>query len=153
VINFTNLCKHILINESNLEYEATLSINLRYCYSSRRATQNMSATSSSPTIGIILRGLPQAAVTVSLHYLPRCLRSVVTCGKQNAYHRDLKCIFQDLLHVIVTQQRPVTKQFAPEFRSLLLQAKKQIYGIASSSLHVTRTANLALVQCECHIGK
>jgi len=58
-----------------------LSINLRYCYSSRRATQNMSATRNSPTNGINLRGLPLLAVAASLHYLPRCLRSKATCGK------------------------------------------------------------------------
>jgi len=58
-----------------------LSINLRYCYSSRRATQNMLATRSSPTIVINLRGLPLLAVAVSLHYLPRCLHLIVTCGK------------------------------------------------------------------------
>ena len=52
-----------------------LSINLRYRYSSRRATQNMSATRNSPTIGINLRALPLSALTVLLHYLPRCLRS------------------------------------------------------------------------------
>jgi len=34
-----------------LNMRQQLSINLRYCYSSRRATQNMSATRSSSTIG------------------------------------------------------------------------------------------------------
>ena len=29
-------------------------------------------------------------------------------------------------HVIVTQQRPIVEQFAPQFRNLPLQAKKQI---------------------------
>jgi len=58
-----------------------LSINLRYCYSSRTATQNVWAARNSPTIGLNLRALPLSAVTVSLHYLPRRLHSVVTCGK------------------------------------------------------------------------
>jgi len=40
---------------------------------SRRATQNMSATRNLPTIGLNLRALPLWAVSVSLHYLPRCL--------------------------------------------------------------------------------
>jgi len=40
---------------------------------SRRATQNMSATRNSPTIGLDLRALLLSAVTVSLHYLPRRL--------------------------------------------------------------------------------
>jgi len=48
---------------------------------SRRTTQTMSAARNSPTIGLKLRALPLTAVTVSLHYLPRCLRSIVTCGK------------------------------------------------------------------------
>jgi len=56
-------------------------------------------------------------------------------------------------HVVVTQQRPIVEQFAPEFRNLPLQAKKRIKLTASSSPHVTRTVNLTLVQCECHIGK
>jgi len=45
-----------------------LPISMRYCYSSRRAAQNMSATGSFSTIIIInLHGLPLSAVTVSLH--------------------------------------------------------------------------------------
>jgi len=56
-------------------------ISLRHCYWSRRATQNMSATRNSPTIGLNLRASPLSAVTVWLHYLPRRVRSIVTCGK------------------------------------------------------------------------
>jgi len=70
-----------LINETNVNTRQQLSINLRYCYSSRRATQNKSATGSSPTTGINLHGLPLSVVAVLLHYLPRCLRSTVTCGR------------------------------------------------------------------------
>jgi len=39
------------------------------------------------------------------------------------------------------------------FENRLLQAKKRIQWTASSLLHVTKTVNLTLVQCECHIGK
>jgi len=67
--------------KQTLDMRQQLSINLRYCYSSRRATQNMSAARSSPTIGINLHDVWLSAVTVSIHYLPRCLRSVFTCGK------------------------------------------------------------------------
>ena len=76
-------CVNTLINETSVKYEAITLYQLRYCCSSTRATQNMSATRSSPTIGLYkpIRGLPLSAVTVSLHYLPRYLRSVVTCGK------------------------------------------------------------------------
>jgi len=64
-----------------LNLRQQLSINLRYSYSSRRATQNMSATRNSPTIGLNLHALPLSAFTVSLAYLPRRLHSIVTCGK------------------------------------------------------------------------
>jgi len=67
--------------KQTLNMRQQLSIHLRNCYSFRRATQNMSAIYNSPTIGLNLRGLPLSEVTVSLHYLPRCLRSIVTCGK------------------------------------------------------------------------
>ena len=58
-----------------------LSINLRYCYSSRRATQDKSATRNSPTIGLNLHASPLSAFTVSLGYLPRRLHSIVAYGK------------------------------------------------------------------------
>jgi len=79
----------------------------------------MLATRSSPTIGMNLRGLPLSAVTVSLHHLPRCLRSIVTCSKTHttvtwSASSNIYC------HVIVTQQRPIIEQFAPELRNLTL---------------------------------
>jgi len=52
--------------------------------------------------------------------------------EQNVFHRDLKCIFGDLLPCYatkantVTQLKPIVEQFAPEFRNLPLQAKKRI---------------------------
>jgi len=78
--------------KQTLNMRKKLSINLRYCYSSGGATQNMSATRSSPTIDINLHGLWLSAVTVSLHYLPRCLRSIVTCGKTHTMATYTKCI-------------------------------------------------------------
>jgi len=81
VTNFTNLCKRIWLMKQTLNMRQQLSINLRYCYLSRRATQKMAATRNSPTIGINVRDLSLSAVSVSLHYLPRCMRSIVTCGK------------------------------------------------------------------------
>jgi len=86
----------------------------------------------------------------SLHYLPRSLRSIVTCGKtpttvtSSALRRFV---------AIVTQQTPIVEQFAPQFHNLPLQAKNLIKWTASSLLHVTKTVNLTLVQCECHIAK
>jgi len=75
--------------------------------------------------------------------------------RQNAYHRNFKWTFKDLFccHVIATQQRQIVEQSASEFRSLHLQAKERNKWTGSSSLHDTRTVNLTLVQCECHIGK
>ena len=129
-----------------------LSINLRCCYSSRRATKHMSAIRNSPTIGLNLRALPLSAVNVSLHCLPRCLRSIVKCGKTPATV-TWSASSKICCRVIVTEQRPIVEQFAPEFRNLPLQAEKRIKWTESSSLHVTKTVNLTLVQCECHIGK
>ena len=64
-----------------LNLRQQFSINLRYFYSSRRATQNMSATRNSPIIGLNLRAMPVAVAIVSLHYLPRRQHSIVACGK------------------------------------------------------------------------
>jgi len=51
----------------------------------------MSAARSSPTIVINLRDLWLSAATFSLHYLPRCLRSVVTSYmRQTPYYGDSK---------------------------------------------------------------
>jgi len=85
----------------------------------------MSPTRNSLTIGLNIRALPLWAVFVSLHYLPRCVRSTVTCGKTHTtvtWSASSK-IFCD---VIVTQQRPIVEKFAPEFRNLPLQAKADL---------------------------
>jgi len=93
--------------------------------------------------------LPLSAVTVSLHYLPRCLRSKVTSGKTPTIvtwseHQKICCL------VIVTQQRPTVEQSARKFRNLPLPTNERP---ASSPLHDTRTVKLAQAQCECHTGK
>ena len=111
--------------KQTLNLRQQLSINLGYCYSSRRATQNMAATRNSPTIGFNLRALPLSAVTVSLHYLPRCLRSV-TCGKTPTTV-TWSASSKICCHGIVTQQRSIVEQFAPEFRHLPLQAKERTW--------------------------
>jgi len=57
--------------------------------------------------------LPLSTVTVSLHYLPRSLRSTITCGKTHEY-RDLKWIVEDLLpwycYTIKTNSRTIPSQ-------------------------------------------
>ena len=92
---------------------------------SRRTTQNMSATRNSPTISLNLRALPLSAVTVStvsLDYLPRRETSAVNRNmRQNAYHRNLKCIFEDLLPCYCYATEAIVEQFAPKFRNLPLQ--------------------------------
>jgi len=110
--------------KQTLNMRQHLSIHLRYCYSSRRATQNISATRSSSTISINQRAdLPLSAVTVSLHYLPKCQRSIVACG--NAHTTVTWSASSKICsHVIVTQQRLIVQQFTREFRNLPLQAKR-----------------------------
>jgi len=67
-----------------------LSINFRYCYSSRRATQIVLTTRSSPTIGINLRSSLLSAVTACLTALPAKLSAfnyINSYMRQNAYRR------------------------------------------------------------------
>ena len=84
--------------------------HLRYCYASRRATQNMSASNTKYV------GEPQFAhhcykptwlTTISSHWsmiavslaalLSVNLSAFNNYKRQNAYHRNFKCIFEDLL--------------------------------------------------------
>jgi len=64
--------------------------------------------------------------SLSLAALPAKMSAFNSYIRQNVYHRNLKCIFEDLFPLIVTQQRPIVDQFAPEFRNLPLQAEKRI---------------------------
>jgi len=74
-------------------------MNSRYCYSSRRVTQNMSATRNSPAIGVHYK--PTCLTVIS----SRCLAALPSAKmsafnsymRQNAFHHDLKCIFENLL--------------------------------------------------------
>jgi len=45
---------------------------------------------------------------------------------QNAYYRDLKCIFEDVTMLLLRNKGPIIEQFAREFCNLPLQAKKRI---------------------------
>jgi len=57
-------------------------------------------------------------------------------------------------HVSVTQQRTTVEQCACKFRNVWVCRRRTGHAwTASSSLHHTRTAKQALVQCECHTGK
>ena len=87
------------------------------------------------THSIKLRAFPISAVTVSLHYLPRCLRSAVTSGKTPTtvtWGKPLKIC----CHVIVTQQRPTVEQSARKLRNLLHYYWERS-GHKLSSLHYT----------------
>ena len=70
-----------------------------------------------------VRGSLLLAVAVSLHYIPKCLRSTLTRRKTatTIIRSEPLC-----RHVIVTQQRPIAKQFAPEFRNLHLQQRSRL---------------------------
>jgi len=91
--NFTNLCKHS--HEWNKrQIWSNNSRNLRYCCSSRRATQNMSATRNSPTIGINYKPTcPSAISSHCLTVLPAKMSAFNTGSytRQNAYHHDQCC--------------------------------------------------------------
>jgi len=75
---------------------------------------------------IKLFGLLLSAVTVSLHYLPRCLRWTIAGRKMitaATWSEPLKIC----CHVVVTQQRPIVEQSTPNFRYLPLQANEQTW--------------------------
>jgi len=110
----------MLINETTVKFEATTfyQFEILYFCSSRRVTQNMSATRNSPIIGLNLRALPLAAVTVSLHYLSRRLHSIVACGKMPTTV-TWSASSKICCHVIVTQQRPWKNISLPSFATCL----------------------------------
>jgi len=94
----------------------------------------MSAACNSPTFGLNLRSLPQAAVTASLHY--RCLRSTVTCGKTPvACHRNFKRIFAGFLPCYCY----ATKANTTEIRSRVSQLPSAGKGVDMNELQ-THTA-------------
>jgi len=73
-----------------------------------------------------LRSLKKQVITVSLHYLPRCLRLTITCGETPAtaaWSEHMK----NWVHVIVAQQRPTIKQSARKLRNPPLQAKERTW--------------------------
>jgi len=70
--------------------------------------------------------LSLSAVTASIHYLPRCLRSTVSCGKTPnivtwTEHTKICC------HVIFTQKRPTVKKSARKFGNFPLQANERTW--------------------------
>ena len=92
-----------------------------------------------------LRSLPLSAVTVTLHYLPRYLRSTASSNmRQNAYYPNLKWTMVLLRNNDQQQKNPFPSSAMPWTRQK---------WTASSLLHDTSTVKLALVQCECLTGK
>jgi len=96
VTNFTNLCKHILINETNVKYEATTLCQLKillFIWKSNTKyvdDQQFAHHWYKPT----------QPTTISSHCLttiPAKMSAFNIYMRQNAYCRDLKCIFEDLL--------------------------------------------------------
>jgi len=84
----------------------------------------MSASRGSPTIGINLLVFPLSPVTSCFAALPA--KKSAFNMRQNAYHRNLKCIFESFLPCYCYAKRPIVVQFAPAFRNLPLQAEKRI---------------------------
>jgi len=114
-------------------------MNLIYCYLSRRATQNMPACRNERTIG--KPTWLTAIIAVSLHYMPRCLRSTVIWGK---------------MATTITWSEPLkmlpcycdaTKVDSKTIRSRVSQpafTKEHIKRAAVSWLHYARTVNWLL---------
>ena len=99
-----------------------------------------------------LRAFRLSGVTVALPYMPQ-MSAINGFMRLNTYNY-LNSIFEDLLPnyccIIETNDRTIRRKFC----NLPLQAKERPWVITvSSSLHDTRTVNLALVQCEFHTGK
>jgi len=118
-----------------------------------RAVRNMSASHSSPTIALNLRGVPLPAVTDSLAPLPAKLSLFNSHMRQSAYYRNFKCIFEDLwpCYCYVTKANNRTNR-SPV--SQPASAGKEADSVNCKLITVvTKTVNLTLVQCECHIGK
>jgi len=70
--------------------------------------------------------LSLSAITASLHCLPRCLRSRVTCDKTPnvvtwSEHLKICC------HVINTRKRPTVKQSARKFGNLSVQTNERTW--------------------------
>jgi len=95
----------------------------------------------------------QSLITISLAAFPAKLSSFNSCLRQNAYHRNFKSIFEELLPCYCYATKANSRTIRSPVRNLPLQGKKRIKWTASSSLHGTRTVNLTFVQCECHIVK
>jgi len=66
--------------------------------------------------------------------------------RQNAFCHVWRELLKICWRVIVTKWRPTTKKNSYQFRNLLGRKKSGHKCTASSSLHETRTVNLALVQ-------
>jgi len=93
------------------------------------------------------------SATVSLHHLSK-MSEVNSHMRKNAltivtWSEPLKI----RCHVIVTQQRATVEQCARKFRNVWVCRRSGPEWTASSSLHHTRTVNLALVQCDYHTSK
>jgi len=128
--------------KQTLHMRQQLSINLRYCYSS--SLEKPHKICRRPAIR-----LPTWLIAVSSHCLttlPAKIPAFNSYMRQNAYYRDLKCIFADLLPCYcytTNANRPVVEQFAREFRNMppqqgyqfgFFEAKFVIFGLFSTPL-------------------
>ena len=104
-------CVSTLINETVVTCEAT-TLSVWH----RRAPQSMSESRNSPTIGANLRGLPLSAfvVSLSLHYLPKCLRSTVTCHAAKRLSPSLEVHLRRFVAMLLLRkQKPISQGSQP----------------------------------------
>ena len=101
---------------------------------------------------IKLRVFPLSSATVLLHYLPRCL--CCWCPghmRQNIYHRNLKWTFDEFwpcyCYAIKNNSRTIRSQVSQP------PCADKGADISEPQAAWHQKVNLALVQCECHIGK
>jgi len=125
--------------KQTLNMRQQLSINLRYCYTSRRATQNMSAASSSPTIG-----KPTWRMAISSHCLstlPTKMSAFSIYMRKIPYYGDSKCMFEDLLpcycYATKANSRTIRSRVSQPARGCqfgIFEAKFVILGFFSTRL-------------------
>ena len=122
-----------------------VSVNVRYCYLSRKATQNVAVRP--PLVWTTWLTAISSHCLAALPAKMSAFSSYITFGK-TATIITWSEPFAICYHVIVTQQRLIVEQFAPEFCNLRLQPAKQVKW---SAWH--QNGELTPVQYECPIGK
>ena len=121
-----------------------VSVNVRYCYLSRKATQNVAVRP--PLVWTTWLTAISSHCLAALPAKMSAFSSYITFGK-TATIITWSEPFAICYHVIVTQQRLIVEQFAPEFCNLRSRL---------SDLHDTRTVNwllcsMSVLSANCHL--